>query len=439
MTLLLFALVMLVVIDIMLKYKPQGMIFYKNAHIFSVVVAVTEYTENIEELAEFARNSRHEFVFVSVNYAIDPTDYQGIKVIEMQEAFDEHATMVKTPMILKAYHAGYPYTNESFVLFMHADVKLINHKTMNHMANNLVEHQLYTIKEILPFKDHKQGYKLFFDVYRDVSLPDEKINPSFYAIKRETYELTGVHKQPLTSLLTLEQLVAKKNVNVVHVKHDQSLFKEEYPYPFKTYMTRFFDWFKTTEDFTGFRRMLLLLFAFHIFYVFLIIDLNWYNIILFVIAQFSAYIAIRRYARHHWLQYILMPFYMLFFDGVLLVACCKRFFYQKALKKQLNPHQAVDTISVNDSDKVKVIKDDVIKTNDQELTGQKTAEKPPATNEETKPSHQAVKQTGQQPDLKPEAKAPKAPTNDKPVKKAAESAPSQPKTTKKASEGKQDG
>ncbi len=349
---------MLTIIDIMLKYKPQGMIFYKNAHIFSVVVAITEYTENIESLIEIAKSSRHEFVFVSVNYAIDPSDYQDVKIIEVKEAFDEHATMVKTPILLRAYHEGYPHTTNPFVLFMSAEITLLNHKTINHMANNLVEHQLYTIKEVLPFKDHKQGYKLFFDVFRDISLPDEKINPNFYAIKRETFELTGIPRSPLTSLLTLENMIAKKNVNVVHVKHDRSIFKEEYPHPFKAYMTRFFDWFKTTEDFTGLRRMLLWMLALHLFYIFLLIDRHIYNIILLVVVQFSAYITIRRYTKHHWLQYLLMPFYMVFFDGVLIIAAIKRFFYQRALKKANNPHQAVDTISVNDQDKVKFMRDE---------------------------------------------------------------------------------
>ncbi|GEM_PF-755942 len=346
MILLFFALVLLTVIDHIVKYKTQGLIFYKNAHVFSVVVAITQYNENIERIFEYAKKSRHEFVFVSINYAIDPADYAEIDVIEINEDFPGDAYTTKIPMLSRAYYEGYKKTSQSYVLFMNAEVYFDNYKTLDHMANNLVEHQIYTIKETMPFRDIKEGYKFFFDLFRDMSVTDEHVNFNFYAVKRDTLELVGAQNRIYDHISDFEEDVSKRNVSIIHINHDRNIMKLDQKETASAFINHWFETIKIQEELPGLRKMLLFLLAFHLFYFFLVYDFNWYNPLLFLIVQTTMYFSVRAHAKHHFLQYLLTPIYMLLFDGVLLVGVWKRFIHIKK-KKHAAKKEGVQSESAN--------------------------------------------------------------------------------------------
>ena len=340
MCLLLFALAMLVMIDHFIKYKPQDLIFYKNAHQFSIIVAVLQYHPHIEKMIDYARKSKHQFIFVSVNYALDPTAYDDIKIIEIEGEFTLKDQLRKTPILSRAYHVGYQEATENFICFINAELDFKDFKTIDHMANNIVEHQVYTMKESLPYRNYKEGYKLFIDLFRDMNISDDGINMNFFAIKRETYELTGAQDKVYETTTPFEKDVEKRNVSIIHISHGDSVTKTDNQKTFKEFIKYWYDCFTVRSSHKGLKRMLLFLLAFHLFYFFLVFTWNWYNPILYIIVQFSLFMVTRDYSKHHFLQYLITPLYMLFFDGVLAVGTYKRIKHalsEKKAKKEAIP------------------------------------------------------------------------------------------------------
>ncbi len=342
MSLLLLALVMLVIIDHFLKYRPQELIYYKNAHLFSMIIVVLEYQPEIDDLIKASQKSRHEYIFVSVNYALDPSDYEGVKIIEIQEEFSADDYFQIVPILSKGYQKGYQEATQNFLCFMNGSLILKDLKTIDHMANNLVEHQLYTIKESLPYRDHKEGYKLFIDYFRDMNITPEDINMNFFAIKRPTYDLVGISEHIFENANALAALLEKRNVSVIHISHSDAIGKKERKSDFKSYVSYWLDLFAQRPVLEGMKRMFLFLFAFHLFYFFLIFNPRWYNPILFIVVQLTLFGVMRQYIRHHFLQYILTPFYMLFFDGLLIVGWFKRLKLRFASNKEM-PELPIDT------------------------------------------------------------------------------------------------
>ncbi len=187
-------------------------------------------------------------------------------------------------------------------------------------------------------RSKKEGYKLFFDLLRDMDMSHEMINYGFYAVKRNTYELTGCHETAIKEPSDFEALMARKNVNIVHINHARTIYRGEDVVSFKTFMNTWFTDFKGRKEITGCRRMLLFLLAYHLFYGYLITDMvlrgiTYHYFALIVLIQIAFFIVVRSYTKHHILNFVLLPIYMLYFDFMLMIGSIKRFFYQRKTKK----------------------------------------------------------------------------------------------------------
>lgn len=375
---LLFILVFLVIADHFMKYQPQGLVFYKNAHHFSIIVAVRRYSDNLEDLIEKSKRSKHEFIFVSINNAMGHMDDKDLKIVELECELDQDAYIKATPYLSKAYNEGYKHASHEFLLFMDSMFVFENFKTIDHMANNLVEHQVYTIKETLPFRDPKKGYRFFFDIFRDMNLESDMVNYSFYAVKRNTYELTGVHEMNFYQAEDFEDTIAKRNVSIVHIKQDNTIHRFEPSMTHNEYVSYWFDRMKVKSRLVGLRRMLLFLLAFHAFYGFAIFDFimsgfSVWNIAFIVLAPLVLYGAIRPYVGHHALNYALMPFYMVYFDGLLLFGFLKR-----TLHRHKN-NKAAKVSALNEEDEDLETTEDEIENNtpsEEEPLPKDTGDKP---------------------------------------------------------------
>ncbi len=339
MGLLVFVLMVLVIIDHLFKYKPQGLVYYKNQHNFSVIVAVDRYTPNIETMMEQSKNTKHQFIFVSINGAIPEDEDTDVSIIQVDADFEREDYLKRIPLLSKAYKEGYKHAEHEFLLFMDDDHMFENPRTIDHMANNLVEHQVYTIKEMLPKRTAKEGYKAFFDLLRDMNLTDEMINYSFFAVKRNTYELTKAHETIFKNVDDFVETLSKKNVNIIHINHDCTILRRKESDIQESYMARWMTDLKVRNDIQGLRRMLLFLFAMHAFYALIAIDI-WLNgfsvyfVILVLLVHIGFAVALQRFARHSWLTYVLIPFHMVMFDLFLLAGMLRRVFYRHISRRK---------------------------------------------------------------------------------------------------------
>lgn len=331
MHLLAFILVMLVLIDHAMRYKSESLIYYKNNHRFTVVVAVLDFHSHISDLIELSKHSEHEFLFVGVNGVLDKDYDEKVHIIETMCAGEEG---VRTPVLSKAYHEGYKETDAEFLLFMDAAFFINNPKILDHMANNLVEHQVYTVKEMYPYRPANEGYKLFFDIFREMNVSSDTVNYQFFAIKRTTYELAGCHERIYEDTSAFENDLMNKNVNLMHIRHQASVEKVEQNPGFKEFLSRWVDSFKNRRRNFGTGRMLLLLLALHFFYFAIVYDFSWVNLSLLVAVHVGIWFVFSSSMRQHILQYVLIPFYMLFFDLMLVYGALRRLLHTIVLKRQ---------------------------------------------------------------------------------------------------------
>lgn len=351
---LLFILAFLVVADHFIKYQPQGLVFYKNEHHFSIIVAVRRYTENLETLIEKSKHSKHQFIFVSINNAMGDMNDKDLTIVEVDCELDKAAYIKATPFLSTAYNQGYKHATNEFLLFMDSTFVFDNFKTIDHMANNLVEHQVYTIKETLPFRDQKQGYRLFIDIFRDMNLEADMVNYAFYAVKRSTYELTGCHDMVFHQAEDFEDTIAKRNVSIVHIKQDNTIYRHEPLMSHHAFIGFWFERMKVKSRLVGFRRLLLFLIAFHAFYGYVIADsiLNGFsvwNVVFVITLPLATFVAIRPYVSHHGLNYVLLPFYMLYFDGLLLIGWAKRLLHKYKTKKAQSKDAGSKTVEAQEN------------------------------------------------------------------------------------------
>jgi len=333
MPLLFFFLVMLVFIDHAIKYKRQSLIYYKNKHRFSVVVAIVQYSYYIEKLFEFARESEHEFIFVDVNGSL-PDYPDDVRVFEVNQYIDPEDPNAKTKLLEKAYKEGYEHTENEFLLFLDADLHFENYKILKHMANNLVEHQVYTLKETYPFRDYNQGYKLFFDFFREMNVSSDRLNHSFFAVKRKTFELPGCQAKLYDCTEDFEEDIERKNISIVHIDHNHSVRKGEVEADLKSFLRRWIDQFAKRKENIGIQKMLLFLLALHGFYFAIVYDFSVLNLALLAMVHAALYLLSRRDMKQHPLQFVFIPFYMLFFDVFFLWGGLKRLFLRKIRKEE---------------------------------------------------------------------------------------------------------
>ncbi len=319
-----FVLALLVIIDHATRYKRQPLIFYKNDHRFSVIVAVTKLHIKLDRLFEIAENSPHEFIFVNVNAAIDQEFYEGAKIIEVNHYVDPDDPVPKITLLTAAYNEGAKHASMPFLLFLDADLSLESHKILGHMANNLVEHQLITLKAKYDRKSAKAGYKLFFDFFRDVNLTSDRINISFFAVKRQTYDLIGIGNQTYEDVASLEEDVAKRNVNIVHIQNDNAVEKVETFPRFREYIQNWLFHFSNRASRSGIVRISLYLLTLHAFYVIIIYNFHFVNLFLLVLIHAGFWLVTRPFTKHHPLAYVLLPFHMLIFDFFFFTGSVKR-------------------------------------------------------------------------------------------------------------------
>ncbi len=332
MSILSFLLVMLVMIDHALKYRPHRLIFYKNNHKYSVIIALLEEPPHLDELIELAHKNNHEFLFVNVNQAIDASLYEEIKIIDLD--LDERTHPSTVPILNKAYLKGYEHANNNFLLFMNGALRFNESKFLTHMANNLVEHQLYTVKESLPKRTNKEGYKLFFDLFDDIETTSDHINYNFFSIKRSTFELADCHEELFEDVESFEKRLHLRNISVLYIIHNGSVDRVERHRLFKPYIREWFALYNHKANHSGLRRMLLFLLVFHVFYVFIVIDFRVVTLIFIPLVHAAFYLVIGQRARHGFLAFLLLPFYMLMFDAVLLTAVFKRLLFQRKQSKK---------------------------------------------------------------------------------------------------------
>lgn len=319
---LVFLLLMLVMIDHVMKYRPEGLVFYKNNHKYSIIVALLEEPPHLDNLASLAQSGVHEWIFVNVNQAIDSSVYSELTIVDVDIDFTEYAN--KTEALSAAYLEGYKHTSHDYLLFMNGALQFTEPKFITHMANNLVEHQVYTIKETLPERTNKEGFKLFFDLFDDMETTADNINVNFFSVKRITFELCEGHTTPFKSARDFQEKLFSKNINVLHIDHSKALKKVEKHKDFKHFISRWTRHYAYKGTHGGLRRMLMMLLAFHLFYVFMILDFSYVNLLFIVVIHMTFYVIIARRANHTLLAYFLIPFYMLLFDWCLLVASLKR-------------------------------------------------------------------------------------------------------------------
>ncbi|MFW5892754.1 MAG: hypothetical protein ACOCU5_00595 [Bacillota bacterium] len=331
MSILIFLLVMLVMIDHVLKYRPERLVFYKNNHRYSVIIALLEEPPHLDEFIDMTQKNPHEFVFVNVNQAVDATFYPEVTMVDLDVDASTHPSSV--PVLHQAYLAGYKKATNQFLLFMNGALRFNETKFLTHMANNLVEHQLYTVKEALPERDAKEGFKLFFDLFDDMESTADKVNFNFFSIKRETFELAGCHEYVLDSAETFEHLLQLRNINILYIAHNNTVKRVERHKTFKPYIHEWFTLYNHKATHGGLKRMALFLLAFHLFYLFVVLDFRVVVLVFVPLIHFAFYLVTVRRAHHKTLSFVLIPFYMLFFDVVLLVGIFKRILHRKRQSK----------------------------------------------------------------------------------------------------------
>ncbi|MFW5842060.1 MAG: hypothetical protein ACOCU2_02090 [Bacillota bacterium] len=343
MTILLTLLVFLVLFDHFYKNKRIQLLFYKNDHRFSVIVAIRFYHQGLEHLFDIARQSKHEYIFVNINNAIVSEDYGEFIIHDLLVDNDPSEQAYTIEILSKAYQKGYPSHSHPFLLFMDAHVMIEKLPMLDFMANNLVEHQLYTAKETVIHQTAEEGHLLFFDLLRDVNLPNDAVNYHFFAIKNETYCLNSCPTKVYKTTEAFEYDMNKKNVTVMHIDHGGGLTYTTNTPKFKQQVWHMMDYIVHHDRLLGIGRMLLIMLAFHLFYAMLIFDQltsdNFVvslgiNVVLYAVVHVALYLSIRISSKHHFLSFIMAPFYLLWFDGILAIGLIKRAFHtrQKSLE-----------------------------------------------------------------------------------------------------------
>jgi len=329
-----FLLVILVMIDHFLKHKRHGLLYYKNDHVFSIVIALTTQHLTLDELIDLARKSKHECIFVNVNDAINKDDFPDLTIIDLKVDATDFEDLGRTKYLAHAYHEGMKHTHHDFLLFMDDQLYFEPKKAVSHLANNLVEHQLFTGKEVLETRRLSQGYLIFFDLFRDMNYPYDKINYSFYAIKKETYELSGADQIIPESVEAFETLIERKNIRIHHINHGKTLFKRTLDLPFKLNIKHYLLQMRVKERLLGQKRLMLYLFALHVFYILMVVDFQLINLAFIALVHMGVYLSVKNYTKHHPISYVFIPIYMLLFDFVFLQGLWKRRRYHKRILKQ---------------------------------------------------------------------------------------------------------
>lgn len=338
-----FILVLLIIFDHLIKDKRHGLLYYKNDHTFSIVIAITSQHLTLEQHIKLARKSKHECIFVNINKAINKDDYKDLTIIDLAIDVNEYEDMGRMKYLAQAYHEGMKHTSHDFLLFIDDQVYFEPIKTVSHLANNLVEHQLFTGKEVLEKRKFRQGYLLFLDLFRDMNYPKGTINYSFYAIKKETYLLASGDKVIPDSVAAFETMIERKNITIHHIAHGKTLHRKVLDLPFKLNLKHYFLQMRVLERLLGAKRLLLYMLALHIFYIAFFIDFHLINFVLLAVVHMGVFLSVKNYVKHHPASYIFMPLYLLLFDFIYVFGLIKRRNYQKQKIRKGDHNAKTDT------------------------------------------------------------------------------------------------
>ena len=335
---LLFALlVMLILIDHYLKNKRFAMLYYKNDHTFHVAVAIRYHHPRLEALFDLASRSKHQFTFVIINGAISPKEYPDHTFIELSIDEDPTVPAFTLEALSRAYYVAYPEMDGDFLLFMDAEVAIHSSKVLDFMANNLVEHQVYTTKPLVERLDFKDGPKLFFDLFRDFNQVSDGVNMQFFAIKRSTYNLVGGPEHVFKRSAEFDAKLFNKNISMIYIQHDGRLkrvsgyFEAMHPY------RHFIDDFSYGDNTQGRGKMALFLLGLHAFYIYTAITHPLFLIPLHGLIVATAMLTLRHSLRYPLFVYVLLPVWVIIFDGLYVAAHVSRFKCQRTLKCENPP------------------------------------------------------------------------------------------------------
>ena len=322
-----FILVVAVLIEQFFRNRRFEMLYYKNDHRFSIVVAVRYYRDSLERLFEHAKKSKHQWIFVNINGAIDPETYPDLNVKSLWIDDDPRSYEKRIEILSKAYSFGCSEMTEPFLLYMDAMTCIRKFKTLDFMANNLVEHQLFTVKPTRLRKLITDGHTLPFDLFNDMNTDRNDINFNFFAIKRDTYNLAGCNVKEYTKISEFYDDIFKKNISITHINHAESI---EQVIEFDNYKDNLHFYINSiirAERLKALSIMPLLMIALHTFYVLFVIEFGIFAILLYLLAHIGIFVVYKPFLQHHLLSYFLMPFYILYFDVLFTFAMIKRVLY----------------------------------------------------------------------------------------------------------------
>ncbi len=328
---LVFVLVVLVIIDHLIKDKRYSLLYYKNNHHFSIVVAITQDNDNLNQLFQLSKKTEHQFIFMNVNQVIDPKMYPDIVFYDVKTDMADYDDF--TALRAHAYYQGYQYATNEFLLFMDETIYFSPAKALSHIANNLVEHQLFTLKPTAPRKSLTQGYSVFLDIYKDMNTPHEHVNYRFFAIKQKTYELAQAQNTLFKTVRDFEHCIELKNIRIHHIDHRKTVYKHVVKQSFSQTIRDFYQEIRVAERLPGKGRMVLFLFALHIFYAGMILDFQWIFLLLIALVHQGVYLMAALNVKHHIISFIFLPIYLIMFDFIFILSNLKRKNYNKKIKK----------------------------------------------------------------------------------------------------------
>lgn len=332
--LIVFLLVALFILDHNIKNRRFCFLYYKNNHRFSVGVVIRFYHDGLEKLFELAKNSHHDFYFVNINQAVPKEMFEsfGLTFMDLETNLNPLSPSNITKIQSMAYHDVYSMLESDFLLFMDASDGIDKTKTIDFMANNLVEHQVFTVKETIE-REKSEAHLLYFDFFKDMNLEKSNLNHYFFAIKKSTYELARCHEMICESDEDIEEAIFKKNIHIVMVDHGQAITRVNTKRSFKASLKLMNDYIVKSKRLLGLNRMTLFMVLLNVYYISILLallsifDLNIpYIIITLLLIHVLLYLSLREYAKHHALAYILAPFTLFLFNWVYVIGLIKRRF-----------------------------------------------------------------------------------------------------------------
>jgi hypothetical protein len=215
---------------------------------------------------------------------------------------------------------------------MDASNSINKSKTVDFMANNLVEHQVFTVKETIE-RDKGEFHLLYFDFFKDMNLEKSNLNYYFFAIKKSTYELAKCHEMVCENDEEIEEALFKKNIHIVMVDHGQAIHRVNTKHSFRNSLRLVNDYIVKSKRLIGLNRMILLMALLNVYYISILLailgitDLDIpYIIISLLMLHVLFYLSLREYAKHHVLAYIFAPFTLFLFNWAMIIGLLKRKF-----------------------------------------------------------------------------------------------------------------